>query len=350
MGERQEIYSGTEPVRERHRVDPARLEAWMREHVPGFRGRLSILQFKGGQSNPTYRVEAGGTRYVVRRKPPGQLLPSAHAVDREYRVLTALAGTGVPVPRTYALCTDPGVLGTWFYVMECVEGRVLWEPALPDLDKRERFAIYDSLCEVLAKLHAVDWRAIGLADFGRPGNYFARQISRWSKQYHASVVRPLEPMARLAEWLPRTIPAGDETTLIHGDFKLDNIIVHPTEPRIVAVIDWEISTLGHPLGDFTYLCMPWYRLGAFRKLDLDAQGLPRLDAYAAAYSRRAGRPSIDSFAWYEAFQLFRSACILQGIIGRVRDGTASSEHASTLADVIGPQADTAWKIAQSLGA
>jgi len=350
MGERQEIYSGTEPVRERHRVDPARLEAWMREHVPGFRGRLSILQFKGGQSNPTYRVEAGGTRYVVRRKPPGQLLPSAHAVDREYRVLTALAGTGVPVPRTYALCTDPGVLGTWFYVMECVEGRVLWEPALPDLDKRERFAIYDSLCEVLAKLHAVDWRAIGLADFGRPGNYFARQISRWSKQYHASVERPLEPMARLAEWLPRTIPAGDETTLIHGDFKLDNIIVHPTESRIVAVIDWEISTLGHPLGDFTYLCMPWYRLGAFRKLDLDAQGLPRLDAYAAAYSRRAGRPSIDSFAWYEAFQLFRSACILQGIIGRVRDGTASSEHASTLADVIGPQADTAWKIAQSLGA
>ena len=350
MGERQEIYSGTEPVRERHRVDPARLEAWMREHVPGFRGRLSILQFKGGQSNPTYRVEAGGTRYVVRRKPPGQLLPSAHAVDREYRVLTALAGTGVPVPRTYALCTDPGVLGTWFYVMECVEGRVLWEPALPDLDKRERFAIYDSLCEVLAKLHAVDWRAIGLADFGRPGNYFARQISRWSKQYHASVERPLEPMARLAEWLPRTIPAGDETTLIHGDFKLDNTIVHPTEPRIVAVIDWEISTLGHPLGDFTYLCMPWYRLGAFRKLDLDAQGLPRLDAYAAAYSRRAGRPSIDSFAWYEAFQLFRSACILQGIIGRVRDGTASSEHASTLADVVGPQADTAWKIAQSLGA
>ena len=350
MGERQEIYSGTEPVRERHRVDPARLEAWMREHVPGFRGRLSILQFKGGQSNPTYRVEAGGTRYVVRRKPPGQLLPSAHAVDREYRVLTALAGTGVPVPRTYALCTDPGVLGTWFYVMECVEGRVLWEPARPDHDKRERFAIYDSLCEVLAKLHAVDWRAIGLADFGRPGNYFARQISRWSKQYHASVERPLEPMARLAEWLPRTIPAGDETTLIHGDFKLDNTIVHPTEPRIVAVIDWEISTLGHPLGDFTYLCMPWYRLGAFRKLDLDAQGLPRLDAYAAAYSRRAGRPSIDSFAWYEAFQLFRSACILQGIIGRVRDGTASSEHASTLADVIGPQADTAWKIAQSLGA
>jgi len=350
MGERQQVFSGTEPVRERHRIDSARLEHWMRAHVDGFRGRLELVQFKGGQSNPTYRVEAGGTRYVVRRKPPGQLLPSAHAVDREYRVLRALQGSGVPVPRTYALCTDDSVIGTWFYVMECVEGRVFWEPALPELDKRERFAIYDSLCEVLARLHSLDPTALGLSDYGRPGNYFARQISRWSKQYHASVARPLEAMSRLAEWLPRSIPPGDETTVIHGDYKLDNTIVPPTEPRIVAVLDWEISTLGHPLGDFTYLCMPWFRTGAFRGLDLAALGLPSREAYAAAYCRRMRRPPIDSFAWYEAFHLFRSACILQGILGRVRDGTASSDHATELADGIAPLAEGAWSIAKSLGA
>jgi len=350
MGERQEIFSGTEPVRERHRVDRDRLEAWMREHVDGFRGSLEIEQFKGGQSNPTYRVAAGGTRYVVRRKPPGQLLPSAHAVDREYRVLSALQGTGVPVPRTYALCTDDSVIGTWFYVMDCVEGRVFWDPHLPDVSKRERFAIYDSLCEVLAKLHAVDFRKLGLEDYGRPGNYFARQISRWSKQYYASIDAPLAAMDRLNEWLPRTIPPGDETSIIHGDFKLDNTIVHPTEPRIVAVLDWEISTLGHPLGDFTYLCMPWIELGAFRGLDLDELGLPSLDAYAASYCRRAGRPPIESFAWYRAFHLFRNACILQGILGRVRDGTASSEHATLLASGVGPLAEAGWKIAKSLGA
>ena len=350
MGERQQIFSGTEPVRERHRIDSARLEAWMRAHVPGFRGRLEVAQFKGGQSNPTYRVEAGGTRYVVRRKPPGQLLPSAHAVDREYRVLTALQATGVPVPRTFALCTDESVIGTWFYVMECVEGRVFWEPALPDLSKGERYAIYDSLCEVLAKLHSVDHRAIGLGDYGKPGNYFARQISRWSKQYDASVERPHEAMVRLADWLPRTIPPGNDTAIIHGDFKLDNTIVHPTQPRIVAILDWEISTLGHPLGDFTYLCMPWFRLGAFRGLDLAALGLPALDEYAASYCRRTGRTSIDSFEWYEAFHLYRAACIYQGILGRVRAGTASSDHASSLGEGIAAQAEAAWEIAKTLGA
>ncbi|HTO08830.1 MAG TPA: phosphotransferase [Myxococcota bacterium] len=350
MGERQEIFSGTEPVRERHRFDRARLEAWMREHVDGFRGALEVEQFKGGQSNPTYRVAAGGTRYVVRRKPPGQLLPSAHAVDREYRVLSALQGSGVPVPRTHALCTDDSVIGTWFYVMECVEGRVFWEPHLPDQSKRERFAIYDSLCEVLARLHALDPERLGLEDYGRPGNYFTRQISRWSKQYYASVEAPQPEMDRLAEWLPRSIPPGDDTSIIHGDFKLDNVIIHPSEPRVVAVLDWEISTLGHPLGDFTYLCMPWFELGAFRGLDLEAFGLPSLDAYAASYCRRTGRPSIESFAWYRAFHLFRNACILQGIQGRVRDGTASSEHATLLASSVGPLAVAGWQIAQSLGA
>jgi len=227
---------------------------------------------------------------------------------------------------------------------------VFWEPHLPDLSRRERFAIYDSLCEVLSRLHALDYRKLGLEDYGRPGNYFARQISRWSKQYYASVEKPHAEMDALADWLPRTIPAGDETTIIHGDYKLDNTIVHPTEPRIVAVLDWEISTLGHPLGDFTYLCMPWIELGAFRGLDLDELGLPALDEYAASYCRRAGRPSIESFAWYRAFHLFRNACILQGILGRVRDGTAASEHATLLASGVGPLAVAGWRIAKSLGA
>jgi aminoglycoside phosphotransferase (APT) family kinase protein len=350
MGERQQLFSGTDAVRERHRFDVARLEAWMRVHVDGFRAPLTVAQFKGGQSNPTYLVEAGGTRYVVRRKPPGPLLPSAHAVDREHRVLTALQGTGFPVPRTYGLCTDDSVIGTSFYVMEFVEGRVLWEPALPDLSPRERFAIYDSLCEVLGRLHALDPRKLGLEDFGRPGNYFARQIARWSRQYYASVDRPHAEMDALNDWLPRTIPPGDETTILHGDFKLDNTILHPTEPRVVAVLDWEISTLGHPLGDFTYLCLPWFRSGPFRELDLAAHGLPTLDAYAASYCARAGRPRIESFAWYEAFHLFRSACILQGILGRVRDGTASSDHPSRIAEGIGPLATAAWAVARELGA
>ncbi len=350
MADRQEIFAGTQPVRERHRIDAERLETWLRTNVAGFRGKLTVEQFRGGQSNPTYRVEAGGTRYVVRRKPPGQLLASAHAVDREYRVLSALQYTGVPVPRTYALCTDESVLGTWFYVMECVEGRVLWEPHLPGSAPEERFAIYDSLNETLARLHSIDWRALGLEDFGRPGNYVARQLSRWTKQYLASQTSVVPEMDALMEWLPRTIPASDETTLIHGDFKLDNTILHPTEPRVIAILDWEISTLGNPLGDFTYLCMPWFEGGAFEGLDLHAWGLPSLAEYAAAYCRRTGRATIDSFDWYAAYQMYRSACIYQGILGRVRDGTASSDNASTIADVVPRMSRMALAIARRLGA
>lgn len=352
MPDRQEMFAGTQPVRERHRIDAARLAAWMRANVSGFRGTLDVVQFKGGQSNPTYRVEAGGTRYVVRRKPPGQLLASAHAVDREYRVLRALRDTGVPVPHTHALCTDESVLGTWFYVMECVEGRVFWEPSLPTCKPAERSAIYDSLCETLVRLHSVDWQGLGLADFGRPGNYFARQLSRWTKQYQASQTQPVPEMDALSEWLPRTIPASDETRLIHGDFKLDNTIIHPTEPRVIAILDWEISTLGHPLGDFTYLCMPWLEGGAFAGLDLEAHGLPSLDAYAAAYCARTGREGIESFDfdWYAAYQMYRAACIYQGIVGRVRDGTAASDNASTVADVVPTFARSAFAIARRLGA
>jgi aminoglycoside phosphotransferase (APT) family kinase protein len=271
-------------------------------------------------------------------------------VDREYRVLTALQSTGVPVPRTYALCTEEGVLGTAFYVMECVEGRVLWEPHLPGLAPAERTAIYDSLNEILARLHSVDWRGLGLQDFGRPGNYFARQLSRWTKQYLASQTQPVPEMDALMKWLPLTIPGGEETTLIHGDFKLDNTILHPTEPRVVAILDWEISTLGSPLGDFTYLCMPWFEGGAFEGIDKRAWGLPELSEYAAAYCRRTGRASIDSFDWYAAYQMYRAACIYQGILGRVRDGTAASDNASTIADVVPRMSRTAWAIAQRLGA
>ena len=239
----------TAEVQEAHRFDVAALERYLRAHVEGFGGSLEVRQFRGGQSNPTYHVSAGGCEYVLRRKPPGKLLPSAHAVDREYRVITALGKAGFPVPRTFVLCEDDSVIGTAFYVMDCVHGRIVTDPAIPSVTPRERHAIYESLIDVLARLHTADWQALGLADFGRPGNYFARQIHRWTQQYRASETEKIESMERLIPWLPEHIPAGDETTLVHGDFRLGNVIIHPTEPRIVAVLDWELSTLGHPLAD-----------------------------------------------------------------------------------------------------
>src|SRR6476469_4297188 len=254
-------YVGTRPVAEAHRFDVACLERFMRENVEGFGGTLEVEQFKGGQSNPTYRLSAGAKRYVLRRKPPGKLLPSAHAVDREYRVITALAKTDVPVARTYALCTDEAVIGTPFYIMDYVEGRVLWDPQLPGMPPGERAAIFDEMNRVIAALHRVDYAAIGLADYGKPGNYFQRQVDRWSRQYRASETEKIEAMDRLMEWLPANIPAGDETAIVHGDYRLDNMIFHPTEPRVLAVLDWELSTLGHPMADFSYHLMAW-RLSA----------------------------------------------------------------------------------------
>jgi aminoglycoside phosphotransferase (APT) family kinase protein len=238
----------TIPVLESHRIDEDVLRHYLEAHVPGFSGPIGVRQFLGGQSCPTYHIAAGGKEYVVRRKPPGKLLPSAHAVDREYRVITALAGTDVPVPRTYALCEDPSVIGTPFYVMDYVYGRVLVDPMLPDLPPAERATIYEDMIDVLARLHRVDWQAVGLADFGRPGNYYARQIHRWTQQYRASETEKIETMERLIAWLPEHLPADDETTLVHGDFRLGNVIIHPTEPRVAAVLDWELATLGHPLG------------------------------------------------------------------------------------------------------
>jgi aminoglycoside phosphotransferase (APT) family kinase protein len=321
----------TGPVRAGHEFDTAALERWMVAHMPAFRGPLTVEQFTGGQSNPTFCVTAPSGRYVLRRKPMGVLLKSAHAVDREYRVMTALHGIGFPVPHTHALCLDDAVIGSAFFVMDYVEGRLFWDPTLPGLAPTERAAIYDAMNATVAALHRVDYGAIEFGDYGRPGNYFARQLDRWSKQYRASETTPIPAMDRLIEWLPANIPPGDETTIVHGDMRLDNMLFHPTEPRVLAVIDWELSTLGHPLGDFAYQLMAW-RLepDIFRGLagiDLAARGIPDEVSYVAAYCRRTGRAGIAHLDYYLAYNMFRLAAILQGIAKRALDGTASNADA-----------------------
>jgi len=346
---RPEPLQGVADVRDIHRFDTRALEAWLRERVEGFRGPLTVKQFRGGQSNPTYYLATPGADYVLRRKPPGKLLPSAHAVDREYRVITALASTDVPVPRTYAMCEDPGVIGTIFFVMECVSGRVLVDPRLPDSPPAERAALYDSMNDVLARLHRVDYKAVGLADFGRPGNYIERQIHRWTQQYRASETERIDAMEELIAWMPAHVPADDETTIAHGDFRLGNTVVHPTEGRILAVLDWELATLGNPLSDLAYNCMP-YRLGAdsmdgFQGADLAALGMPSEEAYVAAYCRRTGRAGIPNWEFYLAFAMFRLAAIAQGIMGRVVEGTANDPNARERGARARPLAEAAWDIA-----
>ncbi len=340
-------FVGTMPVPERHRFDISNLDRYLREHVEGYTGGLELEQFKGGQSNPTFMLKSGKRRYVLRRKPPGKLLPSAHAVDREYRVITALHASGFPVAKTYCLCEDDAIIGTAFYVMDCVVGRVLWDPALPGMDQRQRGAHFDELNRVIAQLHCVDYAAIGLADYGKPGNYIERQINRWIKQYRASETERIEAMEKLIEWLPENVPRGDETTIVHGDYRMDNVIFHPTEPRILAVLDWELSTLGHPLADFSYHCMTW-RLtpGQFRGMmgiDFEALGIPTEQDYVAAYCRRTGRGHIPHWDFYMAYNMFRLAGILQGIMGRVNDGTAASAHALEQGKRARPMAEAGWK-------
>ena len=341
------MISTTAEVREQHRFDPATLERYMREHVAGFTGSLTVRQFRGGQSNPTYYLTAGGKEYVLRRKPPGKLLPSAHAVDREYRVITALGKTGFPVPRTHALCEDDAVVGTAFYIMDCVHGRVLTDPAIPGLTPRERAAIYDSLNEVQARLHTVDWQALGLANFGKPGNYFARQIHRWTQQYRASETEKIEAMERLIAWMPEHVPPGDETTLVHGDFRLGNTILHPTAPRVVAVLDWELSTLGHPLADLAYNCLPYRFTREWEGLadkNLTELGIPTEEAYVAAYCRRTARAEIPDWSFCLAFAMFRLAAIAQGIMGRVIAGTANDPNARERGARARPLAESAWAL------
>jgi aminoglycoside phosphotransferase (APT) family kinase protein len=345
---------GTQPVSERQRFDTAALAGWMRAHVDDFPGgELAVEQFKGGQSNPTFKLTAGSKQYVLRTKPgpAAKLLPSAHAIDREYRVMDALHRAGFPAPKQVALCLDEAVIGRAFFIMDYVEGRVLWDQSLPGMTRAERGAIYDELNRVIAQLHTLDPAKIGLADYGKPGNYFARQIERWTKQYQASALEPIEAMDRLIEWLPRHIPPGDQTSIVHGDYRLDNMIFHPTEPRILAVLDWELSTLGHPAADFSYHCLSWHiPPGKFRGiagLDLPALGIPSLDDYVAAYSRRTGlqlRP--EDFNFYLAYNLFRLAGIMQGIMKRYVDGTASSAQALENGKAARPMAEMAWAFAQ----
>jgi aminoglycoside phosphotransferase (APT) family kinase protein len=340
------------PVQERHAFDVARLEDWMRGNVEGFRGPVTVEQFGGGQSNPTYRLTAPSGRYVLRRKPPGKLLASAHAVDREYRVITALGKAGFPVPRSFGLCEDDGVIGTAFYVMECVEGRVLWNQQLPDLPKAERGAIFDAMNAVMAQLHRIDYVAIGLESYGRPGNYLARQIDRWSKQYRLSETERIEAMDNLIDWLPRNIPEEGATSIVHGDYRLDNMIFHASEPRILAVIDWELSTLGNPLADFAYHVMYW-RLDpeTFRGLagtDFAAAGIPSEADYVAAYCQRTGRQAIAHWDTYIAYNMFRLAAILQGIMKRVLEGTAANKKAEESGRRARAVAEAGWRQVEAM--
>jgi len=344
-----EQFTGVKPVEERHRIDSRRLEDFLSKHVDGFSGPLQVEQFKGGQSNPTYRISAGGRRYALRKKPPGKLLPSAHAVDREYRVIKALHGIGFPVARPYVLCEDDTVIGTAFYVMDCVEGRVMWDQSLPGMQKGERRAVWEELNRVIALLHGIDYKAIGLEDFGRAGSYIERQVGRWSKQYLASETVKIEAMDRLIDWLPKNVPAASETTIVHGDYRLDNMVFHPAEPRILAVLDWELSPLGDPLADFSYHCMSWHiPPGQFRGiggLPLAELGIPTEREYAEMYFRRTGRKPVDPSIWdyYMAYNLFRIAAILQGIARRVLEGTAASEHAREAGSRAPLMAKLGWK-------
>ncbi len=343
---------GTTAVREGFAFDEAALDRWMSANVAGYSGPLSVEQFKGGQSNPTYKLVTPGHAYVLRRKPPGQLLKGAHAIEREAVVLTALEKADFPVAHVYGICTDETVIGTWFYVMDMVEGRIFWDAILPGMDKAERAAIYDAMNATIAQLHMVDYAAVGLADYGRPGNYFARQIGRWSKQYLEDTDAGRDPnMDRLIEWLTANVPEGDETSLTHGDFRIDNMIFHPTEPRVLAVLDWELSTLGHPLADFAYNAMAYHMpphiVAGLAGADIEALGIPAEPDYIAAYCRRTGRDGIADYGFYRTFVFFRLAAIFHGIKGRTIRGTASSAQAHQRAAIFPELAELAW--AQTAG-
>jgi len=346
-----EQFRGTMPVQERLRFDVARLAKYLTGRIPAF-ASLEVHQFKGGQSNPTYLVDAGGRRYVLRRKPPGKLLPSAHAVEREYRVMTALAGTEVPVPRTWCLCEDPEVIGTAFFLMDHVDGQVHWDPTLPGLEPAARRALWLEINRVIAALHRVDYARLGLADYGRPGNYIQRQIERWTRQYRSSETERIEAMDNLIEWLPRNVPPGEETSIVHGDYRIDNLIFDRARPQVLAVLDWELSTLGHPLADFAYHLMAW-RLGpgqfrGMHGMDLSALGIPAEAEYVALYCERTGRSSVGPVDFYVAYNMFRLAAILQGIAKRAIDGTAANERAVETGRRARPTAEAGWALAERI--
>lgn len=333
----QDANVGTTPVRDAHRFDEAALAAWMAANVAGFAGPMRVEQFKGGQSNPTYKLVTPGRAYVLRRKPPGPTLKGAHAVDREARILTALGGAGFPVAHVHGLCTDDAVIGSWFYVMDMVDGRIFWDATFPDVSRDERPAYFDAMNETIARLHMIDYGALGLGDYGKPGNYFARQIGRWSGQYldDTDAGRNAD-MDALVEWLPAHIPPGEESSIVHGDFRCDNMIFHPSQPRVIAVLDWELSTLGHPLADFAYHAMMYQMppdiVAGLGGADLAALNIPTEADYVAAYCARTGRDGIANWDFYIAFNYFRLAAIFHGIKGRVIRGTAASAHAKERAE------------------
>lgn len=349
----QSTYSGTREVDPRYALNEARLCDWLAENVMGYSGPLAIRQFKGGQSNPTYELTTPGRTYVLRRKPPGTLLASAHAVDREFRVISALHAQGYPVARPWALCSDEAVIGSMFYVMDKVDGRVLWDLKLPGMTPEQRGAIYDAQVDALAALHAFDPEAIGLGDYGRPGNYFERQVGRWTKQYRASEIEPIPAMDRLIEFLPATLPPEGPTRIVHGDFRLDNLILAPEAPEVRAVLDWELSTLGDPMADFSYLLIAWVIPATARNglagADIEALGIPTVEQMVERYAGLTGaRPA--NLDWLFAYNLFRLAAICQGIAGRVRDGTAASAHAKTMAAQVPMLAEGALSFAKKAGA
>ena len=355
-----EQFTGTRAVAPQHAFDEAALSRWMQGRVEGFDGTLKVEQFKGGQSNPTFLLVSGGRRYVLRRKPPGKLLPSAHAVDREFRVISALHGTAVPVARPHALCEDTSVIGSMFYVMDCVDGRVIWDPRLPGMSPDERRAHYSELGRVMAALHCVDPVAVGLGDYGKPGHYIARQVARWTQQYKAAETDSIAAMESLIEWLPQHLPAEGPVGIVHGDYRLDNVMFHPTEPRILAVLDWELSTLGDPMVDFAYHCMTWHMtngptsrgLAGLTADEMAALGIPAEAAYLQRYLQRNGQTgrTLDAHTWgyYIVFNMFRLAGILQGILSRALQGNASNAAAMESGKRARPLAEQAWALAQTL--
>ena len=353
MTDRQQDFSGLKEVIKSHQFSLNKLDNFLKSELPNFSGIKEVRQFKGGQSNPTYLIKTHTKSFVLRRKPPGDLLKSAHAVDREYVVIKSLKKAGFPVPTPYLLCKDESIIGTIFYIMEFIQGRIFWDPGMPDCSKEERKAIYDDLNKNLAKLHDFNHENIGLTGFGVPGNYFSRQISRWTKQYRLSETKEISAMDNLISWLPKNIPEDDDSSVVHGDYRLDNVVIHPTEPRIIGILDWELSTIGHPLGDFTYHLLTWQLpdigigSGGFLGKNLNDLGIPNQEDYIDQYCERTGRvEGIENRGFYFAYNFFRLAAILQGIAGRVRDGTASNEKAKKLIHAIEPLADIGWQHTQ----
>ncbi|MEM1132963.1 MAG: phosphotransferase family protein [Pseudomonadota bacterium] len=349
----QQTMTGTMDVPEADQLDEARLTEWMEANVEGFQGPLTLRKFKGGQSNPTYRVDTADQSYVLRRKPFGKLLPSAHAVDREYRAMAALHPQGFPVPKPYGLCEDDAVIGSMFFIMGMADGRSLWNGTLPDYQPKDRGEIYTAMTDTLAHLHSFDPEAIGLGDHGKPGNYCERQISRWTKQYRLSETETIEKMDRMMAWLAETVPEQRGYSIVHGDYRIDNMIFHKTENRVIALLDWELSTLGDPIADLSYYLMSWVTPPEGRNgiagLDLKELGIPDIAETIARYSQQSGITDIPDMDWYFAYNLFRMAAILQGIKKRVIDGTASSKHAKTMAERVPGLVEAGWQFALKAG-